>query len=372
MKKIVSRLTAALTSAVILASCGTTTVTTGGQASPDNTTGGSTTPLKIEVIAKGFTQQFWTAVKNGSQQAADEYNVEMNFTGPANETAIQEQANMLANAINKDPDAIALASLDTVSQVDLLNQAKQKGIPIIGFDSGVPDAPEGSVLATAATDNKAAAKIAGEKIFEAVQSKIAAASAENPVRVAVLSQEVNSQSISERTEGFIESITEKSKALANVGDAIAVVGNDKYNTGDASKAVVIIQVQVPADATDSNVQSSALALLNMENLVGVFSSNETASKGLLNANESLGGVLGSAEDKIVAAGFDSGTLQKEAVKNGTFIGSVTQDPITIGYSAVELAVKVARGEAVSDFAVPAAWYNAENIDSAEIAPLLYD
>lgn len=326
----------------------------------------------IEVIAKGFTQQYWTSVQNGANKAAEELGVTINFVGPANETAIQEQAQMLSNAINKQPDAIALASLDTNSQIDMLNQATDAGIPIVGFDSGVPDAPEGTIQATAATDNMAASEIAAEKIFEATQEKIQAATVENPVRLGILSQEVNSSSISDRTEGFINKINELVNELDNVGEGqVAIVGHDKFANGvSENDAVVIIQVSVPASATDTDVQNTAQAMLNLNDIVSVYSTNETASKGLINANESVGGVLG--EDGIIAAGFDSGMLQKEAIRNGAFIGSVTQDPITIGYEAVKLAYQAGLGEDVSDLDIKAAWYNAENIDSDEIAPLLYD
>ena len=324
----------------------------------------------VEVIAKGFTQQYWTAVKNGSEKAAEELDVKLNFVGPANETAIQEQVQMLGNAINKKPSAIALASLDTNSQIDLLNQAKSQEIPIIGFDSGVPSAPEGTVQATAATNNKLAAGLAAEKIFEALEEDLKEASVENQIRIGILSQEVNSQSISDRTEGFMETMIELSKTLDNISDNIAVIGHEKFaNDVKEKDAVLIIQIQVPANATDSEVQTAGQVLLNKENIKAVFTSNETATKGLLNANDSVGGVLGKT---VIGAGFDSGKMQKEAVKSGTLLGSVTQDPITIGYNAVKLAVAASNGEKVEDMDIPAAWYNSDNIDSEEISALLYD
>lgn len=327
--------------------------------------------LDIEVIAKGFTQQYWTAVQNGAQDAADEFGATMNFVGPANETAVQEQTQMLSNAVNKNPNAIVLASLDTNAQMDLLLQAQNNEIPIVGFDSGVPEAPEGVVSATAATNNRTAAGIAAENIFDAIEEDLSSASVDNKVRIGVLAQEANSTSIIERSEGFVEKMTELASELDNIGEQIAIVGHQRFsNDVNEDDAALVIQVQIPAKATDSEVLTSAQALLNMDGVLGVFASNETASKGLLNANEALGGVLG--EDGIVAAGFDSGTLQKEAVSNGTFIGSVTQDPVTIGYEGVRLAVAAANGEEVEDLDVPAAWYNAENMESEEIAPLLYD
>ena len=72
------------------------------------------------------------------------------------------------------------------------------------------------------------------------------------------------------------------------------------------------------------------------------------------------------------AGFDAGAAQKNAIRQGWFYGSVTQDPYQIGYKAVELAVKAANGEAVADVDTGAQWYNAENIDDEMIAMLVYD
>ena len=72
---------------------------------------------------------------------------------------------MLVNAMAKNPSAICLAALDTNSVMDQLNQAMQRKIPIIGFDSGVPNAPEGAIYATAATNSYNAAGLAAEKMF---------------------------------------------------------------------------------------------------------------------------------------------------------------------------------------------------------------
>lgn len=70
--------------------------------------------------------------------------------------------------------------------------------------------------------------------------------------------------------------------------------------------------------------------------------------------------------------FDAGAPQKNAVRNGWFIGSVTQDPYRIGYLSIELAVKAAKGEEVEDVDTGAQWYTAENIDDPDMAMLVYD
>ena len=64
--------------------------------------------------------------------------------------------------------------------------------------------------------------------------------------------------------------------------------------------------------------------------------------------------------------------KKNAVRNGWFLGSVTQDPYTIGYDAVEMCVKAINGEKVSDIETDAKWYDSTNIDSKEISGFVYD
>jgi hypothetical protein len=127
----------------------------------------------LPVISKGFQHQFWQAVKQGSEQAAKDLNVEITFEGPETEAQVDKQMEMLQTAIDKKPAAICLAAVDSKAAIPLLEKAKAAGIPVIGFDSGVDsDIP----LATAATDNIAAARCC-DKMAELIggEGEVAAA-----------------------------------------------------------------------------------------------------------------------------------------------------------------------------------------------------
>jgi len=121
----------------------------------------------FEVVVKSFQSSYWQAAVQGINQACDELGVTANTTGPNAESDIADQVNMLNNAINKDPDGIALAACDQNSVIDSLKTALEKKIPVVCFDSGVPDAPEGSVYATVVTDNEQAGGIAMIKAMAA-------------------------------------------------------------------------------------------------------------------------------------------------------------------------------------------------------------
>ncbi|GAB2024537.1 ABC transporter substrate-binding protein [Lactovum odontotermitis] len=360
-KGILTLFAAALTTAALLglSACSSSS-------GSDQKSGGS---IKLQLIAKGFQNDYWKAVQSGAQAEAKKEGVSLTFTGPKDETAVADQLQMLNNAINQKPSAIGLAALDTNSEIDAIKQAQDLEIPIIGFDSGVPGAPKGAVKATASTNNEKAAAAGADKMYEQLKEKIA--DTEEPVRIGVVSAEVNSLSLSNRTKGFIDEMIKLLKTEDKIGNKIAVIGNSKFEQGSPSGAKAIIELRVPAQMTDSAGQTEAQTLLNKADTIGIFATNEFGAKAIINADNAAGGKIGSTVDKIIAVGFDSGTLQRDAVKNGKFLGSITQDPITIGKATVELAVKTAKGEKVEDIDTGSHWYDKNNIDSEEIAALLY-
>ena len=317
--------------------------------------------MKINVIAKGFQHQFWKAVEKGAMQAGKELNAEVSFQGPDNESAIAQQVEYLDAAIAQKPTAICLAALDTKACIGSIQNAMDKNIPIIGFDSGVPDAPEGAIKANASTNNYEAGKLAAKETYALIKDKIEGAT--DVVRIGVVAQESNSQSIVERTKGFVEAMTELIGA-----DKVSVEGHDSLKN-EKSGAKVIIDVGIPAEVKDADGAAVASAILEKSDLIAIYGSNEFAANAIITANEGLDKI---GEGKVVAVGFDAGSKQLQAIRDGLFAGSVTQDPVQIGYKAVELAVKAAKGESVSDVDTGALWYNKDNMEDEKIAPCLYE
>jgi len=330
----------------------------------------------IPVISKGFQHQFWQTVKAGAEAAAKQYGVEITFEGPPTEADIQPQVQMLVNAMAKKPSAIALAALDTNSVIDQLNEAIRRKIPIIGFDSGVPNAPKGAIYATASTDNANAAGLAAERMFAVIKDKIAAATAKKPVTIVVFSQDATSQSVTYRGKGFrdrmIKLITDGGRAAAD----IKVSGNPAYIATDSPTGgkAVIIDMVVPASPKDTDATNTAAAVLNRvksDNIVGIFCSNEGTARAVL-ASTTDGSALPKQYPGMVVIGFDAGKAQKAAVRDKYFFGAITQDPYQIGFKAVELAYKAFKKEAVADVDTGAKFYDSSNMDQADIARLLYD
>lgn len=288
--------------------------------------------LYIPVISKGFQHQFWQAVKMGADKAAAEFGVEITFEGPESEAQVDKQIEMLEAALSKNPDAICLAALDSKAVLPYLEQAKSKNIPIIGFDSGVDSEIP---VATATTDNIAAAGAAADKMAELIGGE---------GEVAVIVHDQTSATGVDRRDGFVKRIEEKYPNIKIVD--IQYGGGDHLQSADLAKA--IIQAH--------------------PNLKGLFGANEGSAIGAL-----IGAVEMKREKDIVVIGYDAGKQQKDAVREGKMAGAISQNPVGIGYEAVKAAVMAARGEKVEKTVDTGyEWYDKNNVDSEELKPLLYD
>src|SRR5699024_7973966 len=174
MKKRMTTLATMAVATLALAACGGGTVEDPGIEEPADggDTGAETETaeggeadgdISIAIVSKGFQHQFWQAVQQGADEAAAELGVSITFEGPDDESQVDQQIQMLQTALDRGPDAIAFAALDSQAAEPLLQRADDSGIPIIAFDSGVDsDIP----LTTVATDNYAAGSAAAEHMSE--------------------------------------------------------------------------------------------------------------------------------------------------------------------------------------------------------------
>lgn len=316
--------------ALVIAGCSSNTGDTGDSGSGDS---GSGDKMYIAMISKGFQHQFWQAVKQGAEERAAELGVEITFEGPAAETEVDAQLQMLQTAIDKDPDAIAYAALDPEACVAPLEQAKSKDIPVVYFDAPC----NGEVgLSLAATDSKVAGALAAEHMAELIGG-------EGEIGIVGHSQ-INSTGV-ERRDGFVEKIE------ADYPD-IKIV-DIQYGDGDHLKSADIAKAMIAAHP----------------DLKGIYGTNEGSAIGVVNAvNE-----LGLEKGKLTIIGFDSGAAQINAIKDGTMAGAITQDPIGIGAQVVQAAYDAANGESVDEFYDTGSyWYDKTNIDDPEIAAVLYE
>lgn len=330
----------------------------------------------IIVISKSYQNQFYQAAFTGAQDAAADLGVTVTTNGPDAESNVAQQVEQVAAAINQKPDAIVLAACDPSALEETLSKAKEAGIPVIGFDSGIPGDTTGAVVATAATDNEKAGanvaeNLAADKDFQAA---VMAGTEDAPAVIGVLAQDATSGSIKQRVDGFISEMVSQLEALDGLDGCVDVSGQEKWTIPSEKAVKVKIVVTVPPSTSQADIQSAANTILATDNLKALFAANQDAVNGVISATNDatdLDSESGKYKDVFVV-GFDAGKSQKDAISNGQFFGSVTQDPYQMGYQAIQLAVDAADGKSVSDVDTGSKWYNKENINAEDIAILLYD
>ena len=287
--------------------------------------------IYVALISKGFQHQFWQAVQSGAEKAAKELNVRVTFEGPDNETMVDKQIDMLAAALAKKPSALGFAALDSQAAIPLLKQAEKAGIPVIAFDSGVDSFIP---LATAATNNTAAAALAADKLAEFMGKK---------GKVAVVAHDQTSRTGIERRDGFLNRMNESYPEI----EIVSV----QYGAGDQLKSTELTKAILTANP----------------DLGGIFGTNEGSAIGVVN------GVREMNAKNVVIIGYDSGKAQKDAIRSGLMAGAITQNPIGIGYETVKAAVAAYKGEKIEpEIDTGFYYYDAKNIDDPEIAAVLYD
>lgn len=284
----------------------------------------------IAIVSKGFSQQYWQAVKQGAEQEAQKKGARITFVGPPTESDVAIQMNQLRAALNKHPDAIGFAALDSRAAAPMMMQAKSEGIPVIAFDSGVKSPVP---VTTVATNNKAAGAEAAKHMAKLLDGK---------GTVGLIIHDQTSVSGTDRRDGFVNWMKKNAPNIKLL--------QPQYSNSDMSKA--------------ANITKAILA--SHPHLDGLFASNEASAVGMAL------GIKESGRDDIVAIGFDSGKAQIDAIKNGVLTGSITQNPVGMGKKLVDTALKVLHGKSVpKTIDTGFYWYDKSNMDEPKIKTNLY-
>ncbi|MEO8838206.1 MAG: ABC transporter substrate-binding protein [Herbaspirillum sp.] len=285
----------------------------------------------IAIIAKGFQNQYWVAVKNGAQAEADAKGVSITFEGPQTENDVEQQAQLFTTAVARHPSAIAIAALDSKGFGPLLEKAKDAQIPVIAFNNSIEsDIP----VTTASTDNFAAAQAAAQHLADLLK---------HTGVVGVMAYSQTSESGIARRDGFVDWMTKNEPNIK----LLPVV----YDDSDLQKAADLTKAMIAANS----------------DLTGIFAANEVSALGVLT------GVKESKNTGLTIVGFDSGKAQKDAIRSGVISGSITQNPVGMGAQIVDSAIAALTGQK-QDKVIDTGfeWYDASNVDDPKIAPLLYD
>jgi len=292
----------------------------------------STGAKRVAVIPKGTTHVFWKGVEAGARKGGRETGLEIVWKGPLVENDRAQQIQLVQQFLGEGVAGIALAPLDHAALVPSVKAAKERGIPVVIYDSNLDGKPGEDFVSFIATDNHAGGKLGGERLAKILNGT---------GKVVMLRYSVGSASTEAREAGFLEA--------ARAGGLEVIVDN-RY-----------------AGATAGEAKDAALNLIDsLRQAQGVFCSNESSSYGMLLALEQM-----DLAGKIRFVGFDASPPLVAALRAGKIDALVVQNPRRMGEEAVKALAATLRGEKVqSVIDTGAVLATQENLSEPAVAALV--
>ncbi len=263
--------------------------------------------IRLAVIPKGTTHEFWKSVHAGAEQAAREAgNVEILWKGPQLENDRAGQIKVVQDFVTAGVDGIVLAPLDSQALVDSVADAKDQGIPVVIFDSGLDD--ESNIVTYVASDNRNGGALAARRMGEALEGK---------GDVILLRYNPGSESTEQREEGFLET-------LQLEFPEINVLSSSEYC----------------GTTPEESLAKATQVLSKYRNQVdGIFAVCEPNAAGTLRALEEL-----ELTGKVKFVAFDPNPDLIRGLETGKVHGIVLQDPVRMGYEGVKAMLRELNGE----------------------------
>lgn len=350
----------------------------------------------ISVIGKEDESAYWKQIKEGVEQAADDLNEELGYSGddeikvifnvPGDPGNIDEQVNILDEELARYPDVIAISSIDEEASAVQFDLATMNGIPIVAFESG--NSYQG-IQCTCSTDNAAAAQTAARELCSAIDE-------EGDV-ILVVPDSVSGSS-KDQVDAFREELLSNHLEV-NLADVIYMDQLDLMKRQAAAEQLDIAYEEVvkasdivsgdgtAADSDEESVQQ-ATELLDQVDAEAEQMEDEDVIAWRFEKNPDLKGCLGTSAEAsrlilgaldraegmadVSVIGFDAGEDQLEALENEELDGLIVQNPFGMGYAAVVAAARTVLQEG-NEVQVDTGfvWVDRENMEDENIQAMLY-
>jgi ribose transport system substrate-binding protein len=296
--------------------------------------GGTPSTLRIAVVPKGTTHEFWKSVHAGAVKASRELGVDIVWKGPLKEDDLKGQIDVVDSFVAQGVSGIVVAPLSDKGLGASVRAAVKAGIPVVVFDSDLSGDAQSSFVAT---DNVAAGGMAAEELARRMG---------DTGNVVVLRYQEGSASTANREAGFLTAI----KKHPN----IHVVSENQYGGATTETAFATSENLLAAQKAESG------------GVQGVFAPNESTTFGMLLAirKANLAG-------KVHFVGFDASDKLVRALREGGIDALVVQNPMNMGYLAVKTITDHLRGKPIDKrIDTGARVVTKDNVDSPDVAEVI--
>lgn len=299
-----------------------TTACSSGEETGSNKEEGKDGEITIGVSTITLQHQFFIDIDNGIKKAAEELGVNLLTNDPNQDLAKQVAA--VEDYIQKGVDGLILMATDNAGVVPVIEEAHDKGIPVITADA-VVESP--SVATFIGTANYNAGLELGNYFKEYLEKN---RKDDDEIKIGVVTS-IQAYVQQDRLKGFKD-------ALKDVEKVVFLNDQPGYDREESMRAVEnILQANPDVDFIFATAENSVLG-----SLAAIESANAKDIK-----------ILGFDVNKEAAAG----------IKNGHILAMIQQQPELIGELAVKAAVDAINGkELEKNIDVPVILMDQENVE----------
>ncbi len=304
------------------------------------TTGASAQDRVYGVLMKTLSNPFWGAMEEGVREGAEAAGVEYFLQAVESDQAAEPQLNVCMTMLERSPDVMITAAINSNNLLPCLAEATNRGIPVVDLDANLDWDIAGDagvdIAFTIGSDNEAAGAQGADYVVEQL-----GADATGPVLVIEgLAGNITGE---RRARGFAERLAELAPGL----EIVASLPGD-WDRGKAA-----------------NITNDTL--LREPDLVAIFCANDGMALGAVEAAYAAG----KGED-ILIVGVDGNSDAVVSINEGRLNASVAQLPYLVGKLAVERVTEVLDGAEVEDFQyVPTMVLTQEILEAGEHELLQY-
>jgi ABC-type sugar transport system substrate-binding protein len=158
-------------------------------------------PLKISLLNAYIQDEFWQGCSVGAKRAAKDIGADL--TELDGNYSVEAQVNQIDTTIQRAPQAMMIASIDSEAVVPALKRALAKNLEVYAFNTAVPHA---TLTATVAMDETATGAAAAVRMIDLLRKR-STETGQKAFRLVHLVGAVATEPVRLRREGFNKVIT---------------------------------------------------------------------------------------------------------------------------------------------------------------------
>ena len=319
MKKVTLLVVLVLVAMLIMVACTPSEVSdaseseaTQNEEQATETEGQSEDGLKFAFVVKNQTNPVFVAMADGIQNVCDANGIELVVQSTESEAEVDQQIQLLQTLLTQDFDALLVTPLSSTAIVPFVKECNDAGMPIILVDTGADKEALEEIGAKVdffvTVDNEYGGLVSGQALVDALDGE---------GKIAILN--------------------------GSAGSSTAVAINDGFYGALEGTNIEVVAEQAADWNRNKGYDVFSTILTANPDLNGVLAANDEMALGAIKAIADAG-----LEGQIYVIGLNYVEDAKQAILDGTMLGSADKKPILQGSTAAERTIQLLNGESIPE------------------------